>query len=105
MSKPSQYRPTADGRVWRPGRMNDRLPDLDGSVAPVPGNQRCRAIGLPFGDCEFRRLRSQDGQLMSFYCHYHDAVQREVIEPELPRVYPAYPLPKKGYVIEEEAAA
>lgn len=128
MTNRSQYRPSADGRVWRPRYRNEELLDFPSSRGRIPGSLRCRAIGLVFGDCKFRRVNE------SAYCYYHDKVQRGVthggfyLDPGVPeewaeamrlgavqdgglmyveerRLYPVLPLPRHGYVFEEEEAA
>lgn len=110
------------GTTWRPLGRNEELPFL-GDIMPgpltvpaaefgqvlggsgIPGDWRCRAVGLTYGDCHQQRKTG------SAYCYYHDKVQRGAItehadypegRPVSPRtLYPVYPLPRDGYILLE----
>lgn len=88
---------------WRPRYASEALPPVPSVYGGfIPSYLRCHALGLGLGskkgDCVQFRV---DG---SYYCYYHDKVQRGVLEPEH-HLYPVWPLPSKGYVLMEEEVA
>lgn len=60
------------------------------------GEDRCRAIGLAAATSDCRMMRELD----SAYCYYHSKLARGLMEPDAP-LYPVWPLPRHGYVLEE----
>jgi len=54
---------------------------LDRRIAEADAH-RCTIDGLKLGNCKMWRLAD------SLYCHYHDLVERRLIEPAIPEAYP-----------------
>lgn len=83
---------------WRGRKASDKFADLlvSGS-GTLHGRWRCAATDLYQGDCQQRHWHD------SAYCYYHRKLKDGLLSPSFDG-YPVFPLPEKGYIIEQEAA-
>lgn len=88
---------------YRPRRKSDApLEDMHlAGLGRRPGSQRCHAVDLLRGSCQEARFNELP------YCYYHDKAASGLMEPTDTLVYPLWPLPPSGYVLDngQKAAA